>query len=61
MQTFEVDVCAIHQVDCTRLRQQCVENVDIVDISLGNPHENRNGTVDVEESVYLYRRLASSE
>src|SRR6516164_1950431 len=44
IQSREIDVAAIHNVERARLRYKNIEHVDVVKFSIANVNETRNGT-----------------
>ena len=61
MQTFEIDVSSVHQIDCSGFGLQGIEDVDIVHFPVGNPYKNGNRIVDIDERVHLYRRFSATK
>src|ERR1019366_1832381 len=52
-ETFEVDVAAIHDVKRTRLRQNFVEDVDVVHFAFGNADKRGDIAMKVEQRMHL--------
>jgi len=61
MQTFEVQVSPVHDVEGPGFWNQKIEDLDIVDFSVGNLDKRGNGTPQVEERVQLDGSLLSAE
>src|SRR5213594_3338428 len=54
---LEVDVASVHDVESTRLGQQQVQNVDVVQFAIADVDERRDVTTQVQERVQLDSRL----
>ncbi len=57
----EIQVAAIHDIEGSGLDQQFVQNIDIVEFSLGNGDKTGNRTPQIQQSVELDRRLGSAK
>jgi len=53
VQPLEIDVAAIHEVDGPGLRQNLVEDVDVVHFSIGNADKGGDVAVQVQERVHF--------
>ncbi|PRC93279.1 hypothetical protein S2091_2017 [Solimicrobium silvestre] len=51
MQPFEIQVAAIHQIKCTWLDSQIVQNIDFVGLAVGDMNKGRDRTTQVEQSM----------
>jgi len=60
-QTEEVHVCFIDNIDGSRLYIQLIEDIDIVDRSLRQPHENREITPQIQQGMHLDSSFGISE
>ena len=49
----EIDVSAIHYIECSSFEDYPVQRVDVVDLSLGDRHECRDRSVQVDHGVEL--------
>ena len=61
VQALEVQVGTVHDVDGSRFRGEDVEHVDVVELAVGNVHEARDGSAQVQQCVQLHGRLGGSE
>ena len=52
-QSLEIDVSPVHDIESTRFGAEQVENVDIVQQTVGNQHECWDGTPEVEQRMNL--------
>jgi hypothetical protein len=60
-QTEEVYVCFINHIDGGRLNIQLIQDIDIVDRSLCQPHKNREITPQVQQGMHLDPSFGISE
>src|SRR5881227_4055211 len=58
---LEIQIGAVHDIKRTRLGDQKVENVDVVDIPLGDVDEARDRAAQIQQSVKLDRRLGGTK
>jgi hypothetical protein len=58
IQTGEIDVSAIHDIERARFEDQEVEGIDIVHFSAGNVDKTRNVATEIDQSVELDGGLA---
>ena len=61
VQALEVQVGTVHDVDGSRFRGEDVEHVDVVELAVGNVHEARDGSAQVQQCVQFHGRLGGSE
>ena len=61
IETGEIDVSAIHYIECSSFEDDPVQGVDVVDFSLGDRHECRDRSVQVDHSVELDGGFAFSK
>ena len=61
VQALEVDVAAIHDVVGARLGNQQVEDVDVVNLAVGDFDEGRDVAAQVDQGMQLDRRLGRAE
>ena len=52
-QALEIDVSAIHHVECARLRHDLVEDVYVVHLAVGNADKRGDIAVQVQQRVHL--------
>lgn len=57
----KVDVASVNQVEAACLEVKCAKPLDIIDFSICDIHQNRQGTAQIELGVNLDRSLASAE
>jgi len=57
----EIDVSAIHDVDCVRLRQQEIEHVHVMQLAGRDVDKRRDGALEIEQRVHLHRRLGGAK
>src|SRR5207244_12986022 len=58
---LEVDVASVHDVESTRLGQQQVQNVDVVQFAIADVDERRDVATQVQERVLLDSRLGRAK
>ena len=58
---LEVDVASVHDVESTRLGQQQVQNVDVVEFAIADVDERRDVAAQVQERVQLDGRLGRAK
>jgi hypothetical protein len=61
MQTAEIDIAAIHDIDGARLRVQHIEDVDIGHFAVRNMQEARDISAQIQQRMHLHRRLGRPE
>src|SRR5215471_14111136 len=61
VESREINVSAVHNVDGARLGQQQIENVHVVQFPLGNMDETGNAASQVEQGVHLHGGLGAAE
>jgi len=61
MEAAKIDVAAIHDVKGSRFRNKQVEGMNVVQLSIGNVDEARDGSAQVEQRLHFYRRLRPPE
>jgi len=60
-QAGKVEIAAIHHVDRPWLERDIVEDVDIVNLAVGNNNKDGNGTPQVQKRVKFHGPLALAE
>ena len=60
-ETFEIDVAAVHDVECSGLRHDLVEDVDVMHLAVGNADKRWDIAVKIKESVHLHGSLVLPE
>lgn len=60
-ETSEVDIAAVEQIKAPGFKLDRIEPVDIVNFSIGNVHQNRQGPTQIELGVDLDRRFVFPE
>ncbi len=58
---FEIHVATIHDVEGTRLRQQDIEDIDVVQLAVGNMDKGRNVATQVQQRVPFDRGLGGTK
>src|ERR1700674_1475778 len=53
IQALEIHVAAIHDVECPGLRQNLVEDIDVVHFAAGNADERGDVAVQIQQCVHL--------
>ena len=61
MEALEVEVGPVHHVERAGFRNQHVQDVDVMQLSVGYVDECGNVPVQVEQGVHLHRRLGAAE
>lgn len=59
VESFEMNVAAIHDVESAGFGNQQIEHVDVVDPPVGDMDEGRDGAAQVEQGVHFDRALAA--
>src|ERR1039457_7400581 len=54
VEAFEIPVPAVHDVECPGLRQNLVEDVDVVYFAAGNADERGDVAVQIQQRVHLH-------
>ena len=57
VQSFEIQIGPIRDVDYTRFRDKVIKNIDIVNVSIGDPYESRDVASQIKEGVQFYSTL----
>jgi hypothetical protein len=55
IQTSEIDLTAVHDVDGASLRHEHVERMHIVQLGVGNMNETRDVAAQIQQCVHLHR------
>ena len=55
LQSLEIDVAAIHNVECAGLGEDVVEDVDVMYLSVGNADKRGDIAMQIEQSVHFHR------
>ena len=61
VESFEIEIAAVHQVNGSSLPDQLIEEVDLVDLSTRDDHHRRNTAAKIEQCVKLDGRFVSAE
>ena len=61
MESTEVEVSPVHHIEGADLDRQCVENLDIVSLAVGNQDKTRDIPAQVDERVQFYGALPATE
>src|SRR5690349_12939521 len=61
IESFEVEVAAVHEVNGTGFPDQLIEDIDFVNLSSSNNHYRGNTAAQIEQSVKFDSRLASAK
>ena len=61
VETLEVEVAAVHDVERARLGNQHVEDIDIVQFAVGDVDKARNRSAQVEQRVQLDGRFGGAK
>ena len=61
MESTEIEIGSVHHIEGPGFDRQDVEDVDIVGLAVGNPHETRDISAQVDERVKFDRGLVASE
>jgi hypothetical protein len=57
----EVQIAAIHDVNCPGLQHHDVEHIDVAQLDVGEVDEAGNVAAQVEQRVHLHRRLGGAK
>ena len=60
MKSCEIDVAPIHNVDRSRLQEQEIERVHVVQLAVGDVDEARNAAAQIEQCVHLHGGLGTA-
>jgi hypothetical protein len=58
---IEVDVAAIHHIDCARFWYELVQDIHVVQLAITDEDERRDIAAQIEQRVQLDRRLGRAE
>ena len=61
MESTEIEIRSVHHIEGTGFDRQDVEDGDIVGLAVGNPHETRDISTQVDERVKFDSGLVASE
>jgi hypothetical protein len=61
MESTEIEIRSVHHIESTGFDRQDVEDGDIVGLAVGNPHETRDISTQVDERVKFDSGLVASE
>ena len=61
VEPFVIEITSVHDIERTGLRDQIVENIDIVDFAVGNESPSRDATSQIEQGMQLDCGLCLSE
>ena len=61
VESTEIEVAAVHHIEGTGFDRQNVEDVDIVDLALGNQHKTRDISTQVDQRVKFDSSLVASK
>src|SRR6185503_13223318 len=61
VESAKVEVTTIHQVDCSGLPDQLIENIDLVDLSTGDDHHRGDTAAKIEQGVKFDGGFVSAE
>jgi hypothetical protein len=51
----EIEVTAIHYIECARLEAELVQNVDLVHLAMCNDHNSWDVAAQIEQRVQFHR------
>lgn len=61
LQSFEVEIATVHDVEGARFGNQQIEDVDVVELPVADVNETRDGAPEIEQGMGLYRGLGAAE
>src|SRR5215510_12401204 len=61
VEPLEVEISAIHDIEGTRLGDEHIEDVDVVQFAIGNMDETGNRSAQVEQRMEFERRFGSTK
>jgi len=61
VESFEIEIASVHQVNRSGLPDQLIEDVDLVDLPTGDDHHCGNAAAQIEQRVELDSGLAAAE
>ena len=61
MQPREIKIGAVHDIERIAFRHQPVQNVDIMQLAVGDVDESRYAAAQIKQCVQLHRRLGAAE
>jgi len=61
VESFEIEIAAVHQVNSSGLPDQLIEDVDLVDLSARDDHHRGNTAAQIEQRVQFDCGLACAK
>jgi hypothetical protein len=61
VKALEIEIAPVHHVEGTRLRDENIEHIDIVQLAIGDVDECRDGTAQIEQCVQFHRGLGRAK
>ena len=61
VEPLKVEIAAVHHVNGTGFGDQQVEDIDVVQPSVGDVNEARDGTAQIEQRMHLHCGLGGAE
>jgi len=61
VEALEVQIAPIHHVERAGFRQQFVQNIHVMQFSVGNLNESRNGATQVQQRMHFHRAFCGLE
>jgi len=61
MQPLEIDIAAVHDVEGTRLGQQQVEHIDVVQLAIADVQKRGDVATQVQQRVQFHRRFCGTK
>src|SRR5438045_6686395 len=61
VETFKIDIAAVHHVEGTRLGNDLVENIDVVRFPFCNADKRGNAAMQVQQGMHLDRRFVPAK
>lgn len=51
----------IHDIDCARLRNKAIKNINVVNLAVSDPNESGDITTQIQQGMQFYSRLSFTE
>jgi len=61
IQPGEVEKAAVHHVEAARFERDLVEDIDLVELAIGDVDERRNVAAQIEQRIQLHRPLGRTK
>jgi len=61
VQPLKIQICPIHDIDCTRFWNEMIKDVDVMNLAVRDPYESWDVAPQIQKGVQLYGPFCFSE